>query len=363
MLGVSEIAGRGNRCDAAGIRSIRASGIVFVQGQVYPSYKIAVLAEELATQGIAAARLLEGTGVATDALQSPHARVSYEQVVACYRNAVRLSTDPALGLKAGERLRLSAYGMYGYALVASANLREALEFSIRYHELATPTVRMSLYLDDDDGIAVFAMENRLAEPALGPFNLELQFSLVQSLFRDMVSEEFRFSTIRAAYPEPAHRADYERLFACPLEFDCSANELCFDEWWLSRPLVRANPITAEMLREICDQQLSAMRAGSGVAGEIRALMNEDLRAACHIEPVARRLALSPRTLRRRLGEEGTSFQEILRDVRSELAIAYLRETRMTIDDIAERTGFSDAANFRHAFKRWTGKAPSAYRSR
>ena len=80
-----------------------------------------------------------------------------------------------------------------------------------------------------------------------------------------------------------------------------------------------------------------------------------------LETMAFDLAIEPRTLRRKLEAQGTSYRQILADVRRNLAINYLRKTRMTTDEIASRLGYSDAANFRHAFVRWTGKTPHEYR--
>jgi AraC-like DNA-binding protein len=72
--------------------------------------------------------------------------------------------------------------------------------------------------------------------------------------------------------------------------------------------------------------------------------------------------MHPRALRRRLETEGTSYRDVLAEVRMRLAIEYLRRTQMTHEEIASRLGYSDAANFRHAFLRWTGKSPSEFRS-
>ena len=230
-----------------------------MDAQIYPTYKLAVLIEELALSGIDAATLLDGTGIDPDSIHSSATRISRRQLITAYVNANRLCPQPGFGLRAGKRLRLSAYGMYGYALVSSADLREALEFSIRYHELATPTVRMSLQLDDDVGTAIFAMEDLLEVDSLTVFNLELQFSLVLSLFRDMVGETFGFDEIRATFPKPSHSDQYTTHFGCPVMFGQSDNELRFDEWWLGKPLIRANSITSEMLRETCDRILLDMK--------------------------------------------------------------------------------------------------------
>jgi AraC-like DNA-binding protein len=320
-----------------------------------------VLDSVLGEQGVGTADLLAGSGIDPDAIRSSATRISRRQLITTYCNAVRLSPTAGLGLIAGKRLHVTEYGMYGYALISSANLKEALELSIRYHELATPTVRMNLDIDDDDTTAIFGMTDVLQLEALIPFNLELQFSLVLSLFKDMVGDDFAFQEIRASYHDPGYRERYAEMFGCQVLFGQARNELRFDEWWLGRELVRSNPITAEHTREICRQILAGMKVQEGLASEVNELLTQDLRAYCDIESLAQRLHMTSRTLRRKLGNQGTSFQELLREVRTQLAIAYLRNTSISLDDIAYRLGFSDAANFRHAFKRWTGNSPGTYR--
>ena len=332
-----------------------------MQGKIYPTYKIAALDAELTALHVPTDVLLANTGLKAAEIHSPATRIAREQLIQAYRNALSASPVADIALRTGQRLRLSAYGMYGYALVASANLRDALEFSIRYHELATPTVRMSLRLADDENQAIFAMQDIIGDESIYRFNLELQFSLVQSLFRDMAGEDFCFSRINAAYPQPPD-CDYAPYLEAEIQFDAPANEMRFDEWWLTKPLLRANPITATMLQETCDQILHEMKSKMGFARQVRDILSADLRNASNIDAVAQRLDSTARTLRRRLNEEGTSFQQLLAEVRASFAIAFLRDTQMTVDDIAERLGFSDAANFRHAFKRWTGHTPSHYRS-
>ena len=105
-----------------------------------------------------------------------------------------------------------------------------------------------------------------------------------------------------------------------------------------------------------------MAPREGAEEAVKSLLNQNLREYHNIERIAARLRMSSRTLRRRLTEEGVSFQDLQRDARQRFAIAYLRETNMSIEDIADQLGFSDAANFRRAFKQWTGRVPSSYRS-
>lgn len=340
-----------------------ANQITPLDERIYPSYKLAVLADVLQEQGLSEAQILDGTGISPNSLYSSQTRISRRQLLKAYGNAVCLSSDPGLGLKLGRRLRVSEYGMYGYALMSSRTLRDALEFAIKYHQLATPTVRMSLLQDDDDSIAIFVMEDITYDQAIVEFNLSLQFALVLSLFEDMLGEEFEFQQVRCSAAKPDHATLYEETLGCEVIFSAPRNELRFDEWWLGKTLRRANPITAELLAKTCDELLSQMQQSGDVVQQVIRQVTETLEDGPGIEDVAANLNMSSRTLRRRLQEHDASYQQILQDVRSQIAIAYLRDTHMTVDDIATRVGFADSANFRQAFKRWTGNPPSYYRTR
>jgi len=329
--------------------------------KIYPTYKIAKILSILKEQGSNAEQLFEGTNLSEQDISSSSTRISRRQLILAYSNATRLSTDPAIGLRTGSLLCVTDYGLYGYALISSATLREALIFSINYHQMATPTVKMSLLIDEENSIASFRMDDRIKVPELYQFNMEVQFALVYSLFRDMAGDNFRFNEIRVKYSPVAHADKYTEILECPICFNQKYNELQFDLDWLDSPLQRANLITAQTTKELCDGTLLEMATSSGIAHEIFVVMSENVHDSSNIETIASHFNMSSRTLRRKLASQGTSFQIILTDVRKQLAIKYLRGSSLSIDEIADRLGYSDAANFRHAFKKWTGKTAGDYR--
>src|SRR5258706_16384809 len=122
-----------------------------------------------------------------------------------------------------------------------------------------------------------------------------------------------------------------------------------------------DPITKAMARGMCEKSLAEVNQAEGTAANIRRLLFEHPGRFPSIEAIAEALKMNPRTLRRKLDSEETSYRVILAEVRMRLAIGYLRETSMTNEEIASRLGYSDAANFRHAFTRWTSKNPSNFR--
>jgi AraC-like DNA-binding protein len=196
--------------------------------------------------------------------------------------------------------------------------------------------------------------------------LALEFTLAahQTLGRDLYGDSFGFTGLRVAYAAPAHVDAYQALFACPVHFGEPVNSLQFDPAWSTRAPCMQDAITHAMARDMCQQFLSELTHSGGIAAVVRRALVEQMPWRFpKIESMAQELSLEPRTLRRRLEAQGTSYRQILAEVRRRLAIEYLRKTRMTTEEIASRLGYSDAANFRHAFARWTGKSPHDYRVR
>ncbi|MEJ8821040.1 AraC family transcriptional regulator [Variovorax humicola] len=329
---------------------------------IYPAYKVVALVDALAEDGIGPAQALDGSGIAEDRLHDPATRLSFRQMQVVYRNAMRMAKSPDIALRAGQRMHMSACGMYGYALLSSATPMEACHFAIRYHQITGPVTSISFDIGDD--AAVWRIEPLFTvdvQDEMYRFSMEFQFSMNHTLLKDYFGAGFRLRELRGAYPMPAHVAIYKKVFGVPVRFGQAYNEVIHDVSWLEHQPAYSNKITHAMVREVCEQALQSMKNPLGLAGKVHQRLLSQPGRFANSDAMANEFGLSDRTLRRRLEAEHTSFQQILLDVRRHLAIRYLRETPMSNEEIADRLGYSDAANFRHAFKRWTGKQPSLYR--
>lgn len=331
---------------------------------VYSPHKIAALLAELAEQGIAADAVLQGTGLTGPSLYAAAAHVSYRQVDTVLRNTLQLSTDPTTWLQAGRRMHVTAFGIYGYALLSSATYVESLDFANKYHQVAGPLCETS-FLHDADDVTLVLEPLFWPDPREDIYRLCIEFALSThfTVSQDVHGKSFHFSGIDLVYPAPPHAAAYAELFQCPVRFDRPRNELHVDPAWIHRPAELADRTTHAVTRELCEQLSQEVTRGGCIAEDIRRLLIEQAGQFPSIELMAERLALHPRALRRRLEAQGTSYRDLLAEVRTRLAIEYLRKTHMTNDEIASRLAYSDAANFRRAFTRWTGKSPSEFRLR
>ncbi|MFT4102751.1 MAG: AraC family transcriptional regulator ligand-binding domain-containing protein [Burkholderiaceae bacterium] len=333
--------------------------------RIHTTQRVTAIVETLAVDGIPPSESLVGSGLDEAALTATDTRVSYTQIATIFRNALHLSPDPTLALRAGLRMHLTAFGMYGYALLSSPTFADAMAFGDKCHRAMGPLADYTRVRAK--GVEIFRYDGILStdpHDGLYRFSLEFKFAEHMTLFRDLYGESFAFAAVRAAYPAPEHQDAYRSLFRCPVSFDQPANELEIRAPWFDRKPRLPDAVTHRSASEICRQFLSDQAATTGVASSVRqALVDTMPWHFPRIETMAAALSMHPRTLRRRLEAEGTSYRDVLAQVRQRLAIDYLRNTRMTNEEIAGRLGYSDAANFRHAFVRWTGKSPQEYRQR
>ena len=336
-----------------------------IDARVHAPYKIALLVRIAREDGLDAAALLAGTELTPADLDNPDVRTSTRQFMLACRNALELGASPELPFRMGAQVRLSSYGLYGYAMLTSATVRDALRFSVRYHSLTTPTWRMHLH--EADGEAVWTFRDRLGldvDDALYRFLYELQLSAHKSLAKDLWDEPPPRALSHARYRRPLHAELYDEWLGHDVEFGQAENQSRFGAAALNAPLPMHHPLTATMVRDMCDRLLEeAHTTSGGLARHVYRTLATQPGRFHDMDELARALNTSPRTLRRHLQAEGTSYQRILDDVRCNLAKHYLQDTRMTSEDIATALGFSDSANFRHAFHKWACQSPSEYRRR
>lgn len=334
-----------------------------IDDRIEPPHKIAALAELLLEEGVATSKLLKGSGINPEELYEPATRVASRQLLTVYGNALRLSRDPGIAIKAGKRIRITHFGMYGYALLSSPTPREAIDFAIKYRSLAATLLGLRFEETEHDAFWEFSDALSLGEHGdLFRFVLEFQLGTQLSVHGDILGRPVTPTEICVTYAEPRHARTYADLLGCRVRFSQERNQLRFSRDLLEQKLAFANPATAALVRQTCDELLTELKAASGMAGKVLGILMAQPGRFPDIETVAHQLHMTSRTLRRKLESEETSYQLILNNVRKQLAMDYLRKTRMSTEDIAASLGFSDAPNFRQAFKKWTGITPSEFRT-
>lgn len=331
-----------------------------VVGQVF-AHKLSFIAAILAKNGVNSSLLLKGAGIEFKELNDRNYIIHKEQIIAFYRNVLALKI-PTLSILLGESIKVNDYGLYGCTLLCCKGLRSTLEFSIRYHNLVTKTVNMSLHIDEKSGYSYFRFEDLLYADDLVEFNIELQCVIVLALVRECLGNtHFAFDELRLTFARPKNYKVYEEHFNCPISYDSPQNEFVFANNNLLLSTPRSNPFAMPLLLDQCDMVLSSIATKNEFLITINQWIAANMHSELCSEDLANYLNMTPRTLRRKLSEQGTCFRYIVKELRCEAAKKLITATQLSIEDIAYSIGFSDVSNFRAAFKKWTGKTPSSFR--
>jgi AraC-like DNA-binding protein len=336
--------------------------IVGLRERVYEPTKLAALFDILVDQGCPPREILKNVSLTADEVHSPKSRISLADLMTAGKNAIRLSNDPHLPYRIGTSIHISAYGMYGFAILCSPDFRRTMAFAELYHALAAPLA--TIKFAEQDGSASWAIESNpdaVTDPQLYRFVTEMQIGIHISLMRDVMGPAFTPDRINLAYPESRDFGLPADELGCPLSFSNRTNQIVFQSKWLDQTANLGNRTTYPMVVALCDDLLQELKSRVGVAGEIRALLIRDIASPPTLAAIAKLLDVSDRSLRRQLQDQGISFRGLLDELRMQIALKYLRTTRLANEDIALALGFSDAANFRRAFRRWTNKSPSDIR--
>jgi len=304
--------------------------------------------------------LLAAVGIERDLLDDPDARIPAHRARELWRRAYELAGDPNLALHAVEALPFGAYRVIDFMASSAATVGEAFRKVSDYFPLINTTVTLPVIVGDSEAdLAV--VPARGAPPLSRPY-AEYTLAACYLRVRDAVGP---FDPLRVEFPheEPPDPSEHERVFRAPVRFGRESARLVFSRKVWDQANAHPDPTLCTVLESHAKRLLSEVPRG-GLTEEIRKKTLAQLRGGTPtLEHVARELGLSGRTLQRRLREEGTTFAEVLDDLRRGMAEAYLADPRISIGEVSYLLGFSEQSAFQRAFKRWTGRTPRGFRQK
>ena len=336
----------------------------YYKDRFYPVHGVASVVGALLKSGAPAEALLRGSGITEEGLLLPSTKVSYDQLRTLIRNSAAMSFGRTAVLKAGISMHFTSLGIWGLGLKSTRTFRESAEFSVKYQWILGPLAASRFTASTPDGNASWTYDPLLTSDPSNPgyrMAVEIHLGLGLTLTRDCQGEHFVPSRVTFTYPAPKRPEDFSELLGCPVLFEQPTNSMFFANSWVSREVNTANAVTLAMAEEYCENLLAEISSKSSIDLQVRRFLLEHAGSFPTLEDVSSRLNVDPRTLRRQLQFVGTSYNDLLDEIRKNIALKYLRETSLTQDEIANRLGFSDGSNFRKAFKRWTNHSPGTYR--
>ncbi len=286
--------------------------------------------------------------------------ISHEKFIALWVELVRCSGNPSIGLRMAEFAQPSSWDVVGYAVESSPNLNEAMRRIVRSVRVLHEEAEMTFEVKGK----VARLTHAVPSFSISPYRAACDWVVagICLLIRRITGVDFVPLKVGFQHSLPEDISTYHRLFRAPVEFDQPVNEIAFDSTFLSSPLLKSYPGLGRVLDRYIEELLAKLPHSESFIDSVRREISIELRGGnLGVEAIAKRLGFVPRTLQRKLKETGTSYQELLDEMRQSLSIHYLQEQHITVSEVAFLLGFSEASAFSRAFKRWTGTTPGEFR--
>lgn len=299
--------------------------------------------------------LLRGLGFGPPDLESYEFRLSYAQTSRVIRRALRLPGSEGLALRLGIGFNPVCWGLALVGLMASASLREMLEFAVDF--LPSTKRMLDVRWEVQDGQFIATAEPIYDEPEITAFLVENAFASIVRVVRFVVDPAFAPRSVE--FRHEAGSADAGPVLGCQAAYGRPADRLvlALDE----RPIPTAEPMVARMCRRVLTLQRPAAAVRSELEEAVVRMVRANLRTPPTADAFAVSMNISERTLRRRLQESGASYAALIDQERQRAVLSMLRDGQRSFGEVAEACGFADARSLRRAFKRWTGRTPSQMR--
>jgi AraC-like DNA-binding protein len=292
-------------------------------------------------------------------LSEPSARLPVAATDAVVHDIAQRIPDPAFGLEAAQCWHPTHFGALGHAWLASSTLHRGLERLQRYWQLVGMRTAIALRVLPEGLLLV--LENPRADPTVAAITTDMGFSVLVDMCRMNAGREFAPLRVDLIRPEPALRVPFDAFYRCPVRFGCAERSLLLSRAAIDAPLSTSNRQLAGLLDRVLAEDLARLDR-SDVVARCKALLLRRLASGeVTATQAGRELAMSRRTLHRKLADAGTTWQQLVDETRRDLALRMIEDPRRSIGEITFELGFSQQSAFARAFRRWSGTSPSQYR--
>jgi len=308
--------------------------------------------------GLGADSLLRQAGLERALLQDPETLIPRRAFLQVLDLAARASGLPHFGLLLADKQSFSMLGPLGFLAVEAPNVRQLITQLNAYIHLHNQS--LAGHLDVTGEIATWSYETLDADVRGQVQSEDHIIATGLGLLRQYIGNDWNPYYISIQHGTPGDIGPYRRKFRCPIEFSAERSQVAFD----ARLLDQRTPHGDSRLYAILDTYIKHLDASVSMELDRRiqlVILQAMKRGDCSLRRVAANLAITPRSLQRRLADAGTSFQAEVDAVRNGVARHYLKATQMPLTVIAELLAYSDLASFSRAFKRMNGRPPQAWR--
>lgn len=315
----------------------------------------------LEEEGLNSADCLSGTGLKPSDILNVETKISDALEIEITERALKLLPEKAgYGIRAGKALRVTTFGIWGLAILASPNMRGAFDVISRFAELSYILSKVSLVEQGDRAEFVLAMDH-LPE-TIHRFMFERYYATSVTFLREMLpSIDLSQFTLHLPFVDAAYENDLADITGRTVVSAQPAYALATSRAWLEQPLPQADPLTHAHFVSQCQSLLNQRKKLPNYSQMVRDHIVQSHQYAPRLADVAAKAGMSQRSFRRRLEEEGTSFTQIVLETKLVLAKELLSAAGLPVSAVANRLGYSETASFTRAFTQWWGESPSHVR--
>ena len=313
-----------------------------------------LIAKALKDYGIAPELLFKEAGLDPQKMHEARQRYSSKSLQTLWRLAVEATNDPSFGLKAAKHWHPTTFCALSYAWLASKNLKDAMERTVRYSRIVSDVVDLSL--QKVGGAYKLSIEyNQLSLDPV-PESVDAAIASIVVMAREAYSEELNPVLVMLPRTQPDNSREFSEFFHSPIEYEAQECSLLFNEAEIEKPLPTANAELAIMTDEAMEKYLASLDRNAWSTQVRSKLLNQLPTGVATLQSIARGLNVSSGTLKQKLDEEGASFEDILDETRHALATKYLNDATLSREEIAFLLGFSELSQFERTLEKWNSTA-------
>jgi len=315
------------------------------------------------SKGIDPETVLEDCRLDTGILQRDNGRIRGEEFQKLLHQLVAVSEDPLMGLNSAHFVQPGSYNVLGYIAMSCATIEEAIQRIPPFERLVGDMGVTTITRGGDD--ILIDWHCAYTDPSVRPHMIDNVLASWVGYARWLSNNDTapRRILLERESPGESQVISYRRFFGCPITFGQAHNRIVLPQSLLKMPLRQPDRQLRETLEQHANTQLQALEdtPRSFSTRVIQAIQSQLDLGVARKELIAEALHVTPRTLQRKLTEEGSRYQDLLDTVRESRARACLQDQNLSIQDIAYNLGFADGRSFHRSFKKWTGQTPGAFR--